>query len=412
MIHFNREEWTSLIVVFGLAGLMQFFDYHGWLAGPEGRITDWRLSAAGEKSDASPVVLVEIDDTAYDVCFDSVSPMYAKRVKGLIEGVHHALPAVIGIDIMTAARIRAADYQTIAEDLRPLSSKLVWISGIRNSEFEIANFGNWLLGKEDEVTVESSPVLGFDDRELKAHPEILWGVPVFPPDQDTGLRRFPRRVRLSGDPQPEPSWASLIAAKYCAHHACKQQRADEVILSYNVNRPYEFTTPELFDCDGNPRLEEPRWREFKARAENKIVLVGGTFPESGDFHRTAAGHRTPGLLVNAYAIQAEIDGSGVEEVKRPWAVAFDILIGLILTRVLPFLEWLVHKWHGSWLSKQVKASPFRWMVSGSLLLIAGAVVLSSYLFGKGYLLSLLGVAIGVLVHDLVEMWLIDPKLMK
>ena len=395
--------WVSLFVVILLALVMQWLDFRGWLAGPEGRIADALLgrngSSSGRQAKGSPISVIEIDDAAYDACFDSVSPMYANRVAGLVRGAALANPSVIGIDILTGARIRAAAYQTAAgHELGSLRSKLVWVAGMEKSKFEDTSFIPWLFGAEDELTVQPSGVLGFEPDELDSRREILWSVPVFPPDEDSGLRRFPRQVRISAggegaEPQTRPSWARLVAKEYCrSDPRCQDDSADEVLLSYSTDPPQEFAMLDLFDCDGNPKTSEGPWKKFQT---GKIVLIGGTFQESGDFHRTPLRRRTAGVLVNAYAIQAEIGHLGIHEAWRPFAVGFDILIGLAIVSLEPLRN------------KVFKRKPryeFHWILGGSAVLIALAFATTLLLFRRGYLMSFLGVALGVLLHQIWEMW--------
>ena len=72
--------------------VMQFLEYRGLLAGPEGAVLDrlLRRSPADPASGLSPVITVEIDDAAYRACFDPTSPLDPNVVVGLVKGVNSA----------------------------------------------------------------------------------------------------------------------------------------------------------------------------------------------------------------------------------------------------------------------------------------------------------------------------------
>lgn len=419
MTGFLKKEWPSLAVVVVLTLVMQALDYFGWLAGPEGRITDWFLRSGKAQAAENPVSVVEIDDAAYDACFDATSPLYAKTVTGLVTGAAAAKPWVIGVDILTEAGVRAKEYQAFAAKLPALQSKVIWISGAEKAAFEIAAFPAWLFGREDEFIVKPTPVLGYEAGELNEHPEIQWGVPVFAPDDDAGLRRFPRQIQLSADPQKSEfresrrSWARLVAEEYCRSGVpCADESAEEVLLSYAASAPREFRMLDLFACSADNEVKPggPLWDKFQEAARDKIVLIGGTFRSSGDFHQTPAG-RLPGLIINAYAVQAEMHAWGVHEARRPMAVLFDLLIGILVVLLLPAIEWWEPKLpHHSALRRNLEENKIRWMMGASGALILGAIVVTWMLFGRGYLLSFLGVAVGVALHQIVEVWKLNPKI--
>ena len=75
--------------------------------------------------------------------------------------------------------------------------------------------------------------------------------------------------------------------------------------------------------------------EFRDIAKGQIVLLGGAWGSARDFHETPIG-RIPGLLVNAFAVEAEINGTGIHE-SRLTVIFYDIVIGLVVA----WIAWLL-----------------------------------------------------------------------
>ena len=420
MIRFLKEEWLSLAIVLALALGMQAIEYYGWLAGPEGKLMDRLLSAESGMAAESPILLVEIDDEAYSKCFQETSPMNPQAVAGLVAGIaSDPKPWVVGVDILTDSEIHKDEYRVLESTLRTLRPKIVWISGTETSKYEVAPFWRWLSGAQDELVVKPTPVLGFAPGELAERPKLEWGLPVYPRDEDSGVRRFTREIQLSADPEhssmrePHPSWARIVAGEFCHSGAkCNDASGEEVLVSYSAPAPQFFRMLELFTCSAPGQVAPggPKWAEFVTRAQRRIVLLGGTFRNSGDFHETPIG-RKPGLLINAYSVQAELDGSGIHEARRPVALLFDFAVGVIIVLLLPAMEkiiaWLPrgHPWR-----ERLENNRIRWTMAGSAMVVIAAILFTWVLFGRGYLLSFLGVALGAMAHQIVEVWKLNPAL--
>jgi CHASE2 domain-containing sensor protein len=61
---------------------------------------------------------------------------------------------------------------------------------------------------------------------------------------------------------------------------------------------------------------------------DRIVLLGGTYSEARDTHPTPGGESTSGLMINALAVEAELQGRGVEEFPRLLSLGLDIAYGI------------------------------------------------------------------------------------
>lgn len=411
----HKRRVFAFAIVLLIAFLIQVPEYKGWFAGPTGRVFDSVLRGTGVRSTASDfreISLVEIDDKAYDKCFDQTSPLKPKVLWNLVKRVLEAHPLVIGVDVLTDATIHIDEYKNeIAAELNSSGVKIIWALGADDANIDAASFWPWLRGKHDELLVKPTRVLGFQPTELLEHREIAWGVPVFPFDEDSYIRRFPRNVELAADihsssqRDQQKTWARQIAEEFCNSRLsrCTDETAEEIYLSYS-GAPASFKMGEISDSCRTG--DESKWDEFRADVKDtKAVLIGGTFKSSGGFYQSPIG-RIPGLLVNAYAVRAEIQGAGIHEVRQPFAFLLDVLVGVLM--VLTF-EWVTArrlvkglrkiKCRNLWLAIKLKnnAAPAR--VAAGLLLLVVVWTLSRWLSGGSYLIGIVGVATGTFLHQ-------------
>ena len=208
-----------------------------------------------------------------------------------------------------------------------------------------------------------------------------------PPDEDFRLRKLLRKVNVSANPESSapayerPTWASAVVQTYCEtpSSGCFTHDAkSEVYVSYGFQQPKRFDTADVFQCAANDNWTPSGLlaQDFtKAISERHVViLIGGGFAESKDFHETPIG-RIPGVLMNAYAIQAELSGVTISAVPRPLTLPLDVLVGLGVARM----------------SRKTKS------LGAVILTAAGsiiaAIVTSAFLFWSGFFwVSFIGVA--------------------
>jgi CHASE2 domain-containing sensor protein len=317
----------------------------------------------------------------------------------MLNGIYAAGPSVIGIDILTNDEGRADAYRSLAGEFSTATGRALWISGAADPKFKVAWFPQWLIGAEDELVVKPTAVLGFEPEELDRR-RIRWGVPVFPRDPDLGLRRFPREIYFEAAPPNEEeealSWARIVALRYCAGRSdCRLPggAVHEVYLPYaggpqrRINALDIFRCPEMGSVETGGRL----WSEFQEIAKGRIVLLGGTWGSARDSYDTPIG-RIPGVLVNAYAVLAEINGTGIKE-RRLAVIFYDVAIGL-------GVAWI------GWLTRHRR---LRAMMTASGGLLAGALILNYWIFGRGYVLSFAGLIAGMFLHQMYEFWHMNPK---
>jgi CHASE2 domain-containing sensor protein len=134
---------------------------------------------------------------------------------------------------------------------------------------------------------------------------------------------------------------------------------------------------------------------FESRVKDRAVLIGGTFG-SVDIHESPRGPM-PGLRINAYAVEAQIQSPAFYAVNQPLALLLDVLLALIFV----FVELRIEHWHGKlpgWLPKNDLVL-FGSFVSCGIVLLAAALMM----FWKWqYVPALVGVWLGVLLHQFVH----------
>lgn len=397
-------RWIRWFVVsLAMAVAVHYLEFKGFFAGAEGLVANSYLTIANATSNESNIRTVAIDDSDFRDYFGMKSPLDPARVVQLVEGVHMAMPKIVGVDILT----ESSDYheQHGSPDLRVRLATLgrgmrtVWAAPAEVKERPALAFRAWLLrGEHDESLLAAGTVLGRQAEEIDSR---LWGVPVFPLDRDRVVRRLPRRWHDQAD-RKHKTFAGAVADRYCAHSSsCDSKKRGksegDIFISYNstVSRTPDYFVRNLFDCeweqagDGSRRCRAWTWKansEAMKDLNEKIVLIGGTFGASRDFFDTAEGERTSGLIVNAHAVQAELRGPFISELSPPVTLWLDILVGFSIAylfgpsshrhigRILRPVPRL-----GQWFRTQ--ADRTGWRVAGSIILAVVVGLLSYPLLG-------------------------------
>jgi CHASE2 domain-containing sensor protein len=421
---------------------MQFLDYHELFTGVEGFILDlWVSSSASAPQTVAPIVIVEIDDDAYRDCFGGRSPMGPRLIETVVSNLAGSSdfsgPDVLGIDILTDAPGENYDSLRELSKERNPKTKIVWAAPAAHFNFAIPGFWDWLWSAEDDLVVEAAPVLGKDPGELNAPGEIparvpsgndetprstearnegegpiYWAMPVYVEDQDLRVRRFRRDIFIA-NPKingVRPTWPRTLAelrrsqevrAEASGNPAPPGQFAEnveDVVVSYNVAFQHNYHLKELFTCSGArsgaaimPNAEAlAAYRNAVTMSGHPVVLLGGTFEYGRDVHRTSTGS-VPGLMINAYALAAEMAetrGIGIREAPRGYLVLLDVL-------VMFGILWAFSR-----------AKTIRGKMRLSLIPLLTTIVLSRAAFSFGYLwVSCIGVAFGFLLHLPLEIYL-------
>jgi CHASE2 domain-containing sensor protein len=371
---------SEIVAMVLMTFAVQWLGYHGWLASAEGKVVDWLLQPGN--TPPGDVVVVEIDNQAYEHCFKSTSPLNPEMVSKIATAFHEAKPLAIGFDILT----ESDKYRDIPKDI-------VWIGGFEDPKpMHEIGYIEWLFGRTEELEGIPLPVLG-----QKRPGSVTWGMPAMLLDEDRKVRRIARKFWLMevGDLYPVGSqahFATAVANSYCTstrpHTPCHvRSEGSDTYIRYSKT-PKRISLEKIWSCDTNDHTE--LWPFFEQEVANKVVLVGGTYKAARDDYATPLGD-LPGVLVNAYAIQSEIDGDVLRDVYRPVAFLTELMIGFVVVL----------------LSARLKDS--RWFpVLVALVFLLASWGITRYL-GSQYLPGLIGAILGVLtetflhpVHKLFE----------
>ena len=397
----------GVLFVVALSAFMAWLEYRGAFAGLEGKSQDIFWLQHGRPAIASDIIILQIDDEAYAQFFKSTSPMSPVVLTNLVRQIASVQPEVVGVDVLTTSEAEGGDtYRRFARE--QLGSKTVWISGAEKFHLQQAKFYQWIAGIDDELVVKPTQVLGYGLKQLDLHHEILWGPAVNPTEQDLKLRRFPRELKISENAASVEgaksinSWARVVAQQYCATNAgkCKQlEGKEDVYLSVAGPPPPRLKLTEFFACSGKYVTFKPGQHEvLKQLARGKIVLLGGTFASSGDFHNTTEGF-VPGIIFNARAIAAEIHGVAYHDIPQPYSFFLDIFFGIIVVLIFAGLK--------KWFKREAHTA--RTMMIGSAIV---AVVTMAILYFSGYMFSVAAVVIAATIQQFYDFWRENPKIVE
>ena len=339
------------------AVVVQFIEFKGLLSGAEGALADVYVSHARAARAAPTIVAVAIDNGDFESYFDQSSPLDDEAVLTVVSALANQgpRPAVIAVDLLT-------DSDSYRSRSPSSDTPVVWTAEAEYWRWRSVNFGSWLGGKHDELIVTPGKVLGESVISMEKSADgtsrdaaagdsdrvIRWGVPIFPRDDDRAVRRLHRRLHPEGEENPDghqdrptsiSTFAKVIADQYCGADGSRcpgrDVDADEIFVTYDSSVVTRRLS-DLLDCEwpankaGEGACTQWRPKAAAAELEGAIVLLGGTFAESRDFYDTPIGPNTPGLLVNAHAVRAEISGGGLRETWRPLAFGADIMLGTVI----------------------------------------------------------------------------------
>jgi CHASE2 domain len=407
----RRFGWgLAFVAAFTLLG--QFLEFHGLFVGAESWVSRSLLAVPGASPRALPVVVIEIDDDSYHEFFGGKSPLNPQRLLSLVEAIGIAFrPAVIGVDLLT----EEADYSAYQS---PQTPPVVWATWGKASLRSPVHFGQWLLGHDDSTTIVPGQVLG---RKVSDAGPIAWGIPIFDVEEDGTVRRV-RRTWTTARGNSEPNvFARKIVNTYCEvrkessaadrrirGELCEARKdtSDEFFLRAAAEEPHSWKLTQLFDCFPRDYSKAPcNWESLfpeqkfdDARDAQEvsmltqqegrpIVLLGGTYAAARDSYASLRAKGTPGVMLNARAVQIELEGNPVTEFFPRWvSVLVDYVVGCVPLLVFGFLS------HPEWIRKirsstprdlLLKAhgwnSPLHELAFGSLLLL-GQIALSVTLF--------------------------------
>jgi serine/threonine protein kinase len=246
-------------------------------------------------------VLVAIGPEDYQRLFGGVSPLDAGRLQALVTRILEGQPAVVGVDIDTAAPGFAALRRTLAPEL---AARVVWGRGIAASD-------------DANALPVPRPVLG------GAEPASPWrcGLALSIADGGDGAVRWFRRVVAT----TEGAMPTLAEALVTGLRAPVTNDAPEALRGLRYVRAERRELPaSVVLADGFA------WRDS---IRDRVVILGGRY-DAADVHPTPRG-LLHGLEILAYTVETELAGHAH---PRPWLSALlsvalvDIAMAVALLR--------------------------------------------------------------------------------
>jgi CHASE2 domain-containing sensor protein len=371
-----------------LLGQFESFVLDSWI-GSSASSPERAPSKKDTTKNAAPILIVEIDEAAHRDCFGGHSPMSSqlleKVVSSLVGTKDAPHPQVMGIDILTDAKTESYDSLRHLAWKASSSTRMIWAVPPERYNVTIPPFLDWLRNGEEDLVADAAPVLGKEPASIndvtrqefltpkfpandpmginqqaekledQSGREIDWAMPLYPKDEDLRIRRFARQIFISNVGADVPTWPRKVAEVYFRQRAkakagvgaraADSQEAKgqfgsdfrQVIVSYNIDFLKIYKLKDLFTCQGSLPKIAIDWLPSKrqvyqdAVASDPIVLLGGTFELARDNYPTATGS-TPGLLINAYALAAEMSetrGIGIREARRIILLILDVLAMLL-----------------------------------------------------------------------------------
>jgi CHASE2 domain-containing sensor protein len=269
---------------------------------------------------AAQIVLVKItpEDLANPEIFGGRRPLDPAVLRRAIDQVATHQPAVIAIDIDTAPPA------FLALRSLPAQPPVVWARA----------------GRHDGTITQVSPVLGYSSVEAEGHRPAA-GVAIALEDGGT-VRSYARRLETPFGAMPTFTCAIL---EQCPHGspcgaplrddgqaACRDAEPDrEWLIDYRAKsqRAWQETAISIGALLG--ATQQPS-QDVGARFRGKVVVIGGTFPESGDIdHPTLLGSHT-GIELLGQVLATELRGGGANPggtIVTSLLVAFETYVILL-----------------------------------------------------------------------------------
>ena len=327
---FLRERRGDLRWMVSISIGLLILEFYGFFSGFEGQTFDWylafdqRLGVVSGQPPDKKVLIVDIDDSAYTGCLGGESPLHsdhaAQKLDRLVQLILKQNPAVVTVDLLTkpgALPIASKDPRVVmAAEVKPHKN--------------VISFWGWLAGPENPLFQGELPL----KPDLAAN---VYGVPSYPVDEDAGIRRLPRFFRWDIHDQLHPvaertlySLSLLTKMKYRPSEAgALEMTSKELMISYSGGPPARIPAGHILKCGSNQN-QNPDPGDYSGR----VVLIGGTYARSEDLHRTPLGEQTPGVVVNAYAIESELNGAYIGNAAPRQLFVLDLLFGIVLSWII------------------------------------------------------------------------------
>lgn len=262
-------------------------------------------------SSHADVVVVRINDADHDTLFGGVTPLEPRTVLRVVEAITRGGPAVIGVDLVSAAPA----YATVPDRIGGIP--VVWARDAR------------CLNESGGPAASCPPErLHPNAARGRTGPAPQTGLALLPPDGDGTLRRYRQSLRSAEGTQPTFATAVLQAAGKTL------PKPRERLITYRPLPVQPLTASWILANERSP--------DFQGESgvlRGKIVLLGAAHSATRDWHTTPLGLK-PGVEVWAQVVESDLRGGGTVPPHRLWiaVLQFTAALGLVLLFHLLSLE--------------------------------------------------------------------------
>lgn len=322
---------APVILIFIL--LTSLLEYGGWLRSFETAALDTFVLLKKPLEDKH-VVLVGITREDYREAFGGRSPLDPARLKEVIDAIAKGNPALIGVNLDTSSE----SFRGLQPPPAPV---VVWARGAERATLRqqgdagVAEIGEGLLRgvlpfvlRPEEERFSVSEVLGRGGNALPS------GIALMPRDSDGAIRRYRRSFKTWEPDAPSMdsfSWA--VVKEYRKSKGGTPEQVEESgevwVMNYAV-KEHSFkpiSVKEVLDS-----YQGAGWQGERGPLKDKIVLLGGVYPESRDQHYTPTGPRY-GVELLAYAVESDLQGKTIRPPRKYVVGLVGLLVGFVLTLV-------------------------------------------------------------------------------
>jgi CHASE2 domain len=260
------------------------------------------LVRLGEPSDRVAVVMITEGD--YKTLFGGQSPLKSDVIKKLIVSIRQAGAAVVGVDVLT----EEWPYEDIAAIEKEAGIPIVWLG---------------------DVVIDGGSVKQQREREDKRKPWKCRGPSVL--HKPSGVvREYDPRVGFA-DGGSALSFTRLIETVYQDHsiHACDDPPPglpERQLVPFPRGRHQPHRFPASVVLDG---FDDTDWQRNRLM-DGQIVLLGGAFEASRDYHATPFEGRAYGVDIQAGVIAADLAHQQIDPTAWWVFLVFDVALGLSL----------------------------------------------------------------------------------
>jgi CHASE2 domain-containing sensor protein len=281
----------------------------------------------------SDIAVVRIAQSDFEHSFGAKRPLDPDTVGALLATLARFQPRAIGVDLIT--------YDTVWRRLRPPQGVPVYWAQSAHPCSSREPPG-MRCTREQLVT---EPVLG--GRGAGGSEALV----TFTEDDDGVVRRYRRWIETTEGLRP--TLPAVIAGK--ATHGTASNTGEYLVDFRTKVRRRNFRMAEVMGQDSFPLLK------------GKIVLVGGTFVESGDFYETPIGTLS-GVDILAHITETEIRGEAVRVPERWLVLVVALVVGLVIVALFVLVNSPLRAGIISAVSIPIIAAAASYLISGSLAL--------------------------------------------